>query len=376
MHILWHSNHPDDKTGYGRQTALWVPALASLGHDVAISAFHGAPASRSEWQGFPVYPGGDDQWGMDVVGAHARDFEADLVITLMDCWPADPAGLAGLKVAHWVPVDCDPLGAGDRLHLEQTGGTPVAMSRHGEKMLRAAGLDPLYVPHGIDAQVFTPILAEGRKVLRRLAGLPNGFIVGINAANNDKHRKSFAQQFQAFAACRARHADAVLLLHTRSDNSAADGLDLRALARACGLEPGRDVFFTDQYAYRTGAWGDDSMANWYRCLDVLSLASHAEGFGLPLIEAQACGIPVVTTRASAMTELCRAGWLADGEPFWNWRFQSWWRAPSVRKITDCYEKAYRDRGRLSGRAREFALGYDVRLVLKQHWQPALTRLLP
>ena len=85
------------------------------------------------------------------------------------------------------------------------------------------------------------------------------------------------------------------------------------------------------------------MAAWYNGLDVLSLCSYGEGFGLPLIEAQACGIPVVTTDASAMSELCGAGWLVSGTPFWTDGHQSWWVRPDAADITNAYEMAWQAR---------------------------------
>jgi glycosyltransferase involved in cell wall biosynthesis len=45
---------------------------------------------------------------------------------------------------------------------------------------------------------------------------------------------------------------------------------------------------------------DESLAGVYRSSDVLLFASLAEGFGMPIIEAQACGIPVVTSDLEPM----------------------------------------------------------------------------
>lgn len=372
MRILWHSNAPWCNTGYGRQTSLQVPLLHNLGHEVAISAFHGLQGSPTTWSKFPVYPGGDDPWGMDVVAGHYRHWKADLLITLQDCWAADPAGVAGLNVAHWMPVDCDPLGAGDRWHLQQTGGRPVAFSRHGEQLLADAGFDPLYVPHSIDTACFRP--SPDREPMRDQLGLADRFVVGINAANNDKSRKGFPEQLQAFARLAARHDDAVLVIHARRDNDACGGLDLRPLLRACGLEEGEQVRFAGQYGLQAGLYSDTDMAAWYSCLDVLSACSWAEGCGLPLLEAQACGVPVVTTRASAMTEHCGPGWLVYGERFWNYRHEAWWIKPSVATIARCYEQAYEGAGRLRGRARQFASAFDVAAVVRDYWAPALAEL--
>lgn len=84
MKVMWCSNAPWCRTGYGTQTEIWVPRLAELGHDMAIFAFHGLQGGMIDWQGIPVYPAGLQPYGGDVVGMHARHFGADLVITLMD----------------------------------------------------------------------------------------------------------------------------------------------------------------------------------------------------------------------------------------------------------------------------------------------------
>src|SRR5690348_13654026 len=78
--IMIHSNAPICPSGYGQQTGLLAPRLGTLGHEVAISAFTGIAGARIQWQGIPVYPGGMNPYGADVIGGHARDFKADLVI--------------------------------------------------------------------------------------------------------------------------------------------------------------------------------------------------------------------------------------------------------------------------------------------------------
>jgi hypothetical protein len=56
------------------------------------------------------------------------------------------------------------------------------MSRFGERMLTQAGLQPLYVPHGVDTQLFHPGVCK-RDDARRMLGLPtDGYIVGMVAA--------------------------------------------------------------------------------------------------------------------------------------------------------------------------------------------------
>jgi glycosyltransferase involved in cell wall biosynthesis len=48
---------------------------------------------------------------------------------------------------------------------------------------------------------------------------------------------------------------------------------------------------------------DDEVPLWYAGADALAYPSLAEGFGLPALEAMACGTPVVTSDCSALPEV-------------------------------------------------------------------------
>lgn len=47
----------------------------------------------------------------------------------------------------------------------------------------------------------------------------------------------------------------------------------------------------------------DELADWYRAADLFVYPSRYEGFGLPPLEAMACGTPVVTSNASSLPEV-------------------------------------------------------------------------
>lgn len=373
MRILWLSNAPWMATGYGRQTALFAPLLAGAGHDVAICAMAGLQGGPLTWQGIPVYPGGQVGAAMDVIAGHYAHHKADLLITLMDTWRLVPEAVAGLNVACWTPVDCEPMSCLDWAALTASGAKPVAMSRFGEAMMRKKDLAPLYVPHGVDTSVFRPCAGPGWSEARP-AGRP--FTVGMVAANTDKRRKGFDKAFQAFARYRDKHApDARLLVHAQMVNDltvGADGLDLAALAEARAL--GESVSFCDQYAYKAGLTGDDAMASFLSGLDVLLNPSLGEGFGLPVLEAQACGTPVIVTRGSAMAEMCGAGWSVTGEREWNWMHRADWTDPTVDGLVKALGRAHRaSRSALGpgGQAVTFAGGYEAGRVMREYWAPAL-----
>ena len=132
----------------------------------------------------------------------------------------------------------------------------------------------------------------------------------------------------------------------------------------------------DQYRYAAGLIRPEELAEWYGMLDVLSACAFGEGFGIPIMEAQACGTPVITTAASSMSELNPLGTEVNGEPFWNGVHKGWWVKPSVTEIATAYEKAYQDRNQVDhARLREFAGEYSVENVSEKYMKPAVSELL-
>jgi glycosyltransferase involved in cell wall biosynthesis len=372
--ILWHSNAPWVASGYGKQTRLFAARLQKLGHEVAISAFSGLQGARIDFEGMTVYPRGIDSHGNDVLAVHAEHFfggsaRDGIVLPLTDIWVLRPEVLRQLRCAAWVPVDHDPCQPPSVRTLRKGNCLPIAMSRFGERMLLEAGFEEtVYVPHGVELDVFRP---HGQLAARKVLGLPqDAFLVGMVAANQGA-RKSFPQALRAFAIFRERHPDALLYLHTWLGPQ-FQGLDLNALAQQ--LVPREALLVCDQYRYAQGDYTDADLAQVYSALDLLMNPAQGEGFGVTIVEAQACGTPVLLTNFSSMPELCGAGWLVGGEPVYT-SFQSWQLQPSVEAMVAALEEAYaladEERIALREQARRFSLAYSADLVTVDHFLPAL-----
>ena len=84
MRIVWHSNAGWNNSGYGKETALFVPRIASLGHEILCAAPYSFGGNCLEWAGFTVMPCARDGAGNDTIVQNHEYFRADLTLTLCD----------------------------------------------------------------------------------------------------------------------------------------------------------------------------------------------------------------------------------------------------------------------------------------------------
>lgn len=380
LRISWLSNAPFAQTGYGNQTRLFARRIKdNLKHDVAITAFWGHEGSIINWDGIPVYGKGFHLYGQDVMAAHASNFRADILISLMDAWVIQTGLLQDYKDKWypWFPIDHDPLPKPIADAVKKSP-KPITMSLFGKRMMEDVELDCFYVPHGVETDIFKPV---DRKEAREKMLLPKDvFIVGMVAANKGSPpRKAFFQNIAAFAELHKKHNDTVMYIHTihGGAQATAEMVNLVEFCNFIGLEVGRDVIFPDQYYYMLG-YPDDRMNMLYNAMDVHMLVSMGEGFGIPILEAQSAGTPVIVGDWTSMSELCMAGWKVDkaeAEPFYT-PLGSWQYLPRAGAIADKLELAYHNKNNLALRkkARDMAIAYDADLVTEQYWKPCLDEI--
>jgi len=176
----------------------------------------------------------------------------------------------------------------------------------------------LVVPHGVDAHAFAAPDAAERAALRQAFGFEPEHVVFANVGI-PSWNKGVDTLLVAFARVRARHAQARLVLknHRTLYGLSADPV-FQAVARAHpGLltpEVMASIFLIEDNL------GQAELRGLYACADAYVSPYRAEGFNLPVLEAMACGTPVIVTAGGPTDDFCPEG-LAR-------------RVPSVRRATE------------------------------------------
>lgn len=147
------------------------------------------------------------------------------------------------------------------------------------------------VPLAVDAR-FRPLPEVVVRAVARRYGLPDRFLLNIGGFDA---RKNLPRLVEAFAELRRRGYPGGLAIAGRPP-SAPSALfpDVAGLVRRLGLEGA--VHFP-------GLVPDADKIALYGACEVMVYPSRYEGFGLPPLEAMACGAPVVAANSSSLPEV-------------------------------------------------------------------------
>lgn len=216
----------------------------------------------------------------------------------------------------------------------------VTPSRWSRDRLVDHGLDAdgiVVVPHGVKADTFRPLAAAERASTRQALGIGPDDVLFVNIGVATWN-KGLDLLVTAFARVRRRHANARLLI---KDHQAMYGIGAdRTLAQVGRQHPGLiDDRVLAGISLVNGSLDQAQIRALYGVADAYVSPYRAEGFNLPVLEAMACGTPVLVTAGGATDDFCppelatrlpaRPGTSAD-EPQANGRFL----VPDVDALTE------------------------------------------
>lgn len=167
-----------------------------------------------------------------------------------------------------------------------------------EEAIKLLSLDPkrtFAIHNGLDHEIFKPY--DKRQVRKELK-LPEDAKIILHVGA-ETPRKNVLGLMQASARVKNQLPNAFLVRLGEKTKEVADKI------KEFGLEG--SINYLQEIK-------DEEVAKLYSSADVLVLPSFEEGFGLPIIEAMACGTPVVTSNCGAMKEIADdAAILADSK---------------------------------------------------------------
>ncbi len=295
MRILLQSNAPWIPTGYGVTSKELLPRWKKLGHEVACFAFNGLYGGQLELDGIPMFPLAKELWGRDKMVFYNKLFRADIYMTFIDVWAVPEIANMDLRWIPICPVDHEPVQDAITSVL-QGAYRVVSLAKNGQKLLKDKGIDstPIYI--GVDTKVYKP-LGNRDECKKKLGFKETDFVMGIVAMNKGA-RKNLSDMFDIFKRFRDRHNNAKLYIH--SDPLRPDGFDLIKMANTFGITD--SIMLSDVNALELG-FPPEQMAELYNAFDVTLMNTAGEGFGQPIIESQACGVPVITNDFTTGREL-------------------------------------------------------------------------
>jgi glycosyltransferase involved in cell wall biosynthesis len=310
MKILMLGDSPFIKTGFGIVNAIAFKELSDAGHELLVIG--GQDTNERDIPNgtfFPVKNQAIDSIGWTLVDAVVEEHAPDAVHIIGD--PATVTSwllkksLYKLPITVYMPVEGAPL---NQQWVDVLSQTPnlniITCSNYGVEILRAAGLTAKMAYHGVSSD-FAPMSADERDAKRYAVGWNDKFVIMCVAQNVE--RKQWGRLFEAVSILSKKYKDVILYAHTVPfNNYYLGGHNLPRLAVEMGISD--RVFFPQDHKRHNDAIelrGVDKpgLIDLYNMADVFVLPSQVEGFGLPLAEAMACGLPVMHTNYGAGAEV-------------------------------------------------------------------------
>jgi len=309
MRILWLSDSPMTVTGYATISWNICNKLAEAGHEVYFIGHNyigqtipkGLVLQDGTKFNFTILGGSPQAYAQNLLMPYIKKYNIDVFGILLDTFMTYPWLLnfdfSPAKSIFYYPSDGGggmPLGCENIL---KKVNCPVAMARFGMRQVKELyGMDTKYIPHAIDTKIYYPLSKEEKEQCKIKFGLQGKYVVGVVARNQG--RKMLDRTIKSFSLFCKDKPDAVLFMHTDPYDVAAP-FDMMNLINRYKLN-NRVIFsgmsFFNGFDYK-------KMNEVYNAMDCFLLTTSGEGFGVPILEAHACGIPTIATDYTTTQEL-------------------------------------------------------------------------
>lgn len=305
MRVGWISPSPLLTTGVGKVAQHLIAGLVQKGDEVFVSNPHyaGRPIVIDGATHFPL---SED---FSLIESFLDDVKPDVMVAYGSNWAAPYNRIApicvrkGIKLLWYSTVEFSSIS----IHYLQSliGATRVVTpSQYAKRLLAKHHIDAGVVPHGCDFSIYHPIEPKPKF---ETAG--DKFIFGMVARN--QLRKEYPVLMRAFSRLPQKVKDrSMLYLHTMSseETQGTRGWNMPEMILRMGLQ-GKVMMPTQKGQSKWWGEPEEEMAKFYNAMGCHCLLSSGEGFGLPILESEACGIPQIGSNNTAIPEVMGDGGL-------------------------------------------------------------------
>ncbi len=308
--IYWLSDSPMTCTGYSTISTNICNGLVDAGHEVFYQCHNyiGQPLPPGtklldgrEFK-FTIMGTGMKPYSEDLLVPKIRELKPDVFAILLDTFMAYQSNylnqdFAPAKTLFYFPSDGGgnlPIGCENIL---QKCHVPIAMSKFGQQQVQEVhNIQSKYIPHAVDTKIYFPVSKEEKEKIKAKFGLQGKFVIG--SVYRNQGRKMSDRMFKAFAVFAKTCPEAVLFCHSDPNDQAAVFNSIH-LINKLGIQ--NRVIFSGMSFFK--GFDYKKMYEIYNAMDVFTLSTSGEGFGVPIIEAMACEIPCVVTDYTTTKEL-------------------------------------------------------------------------
>lgn len=344
--IQINAAHPHSVASYGVLANVLSRTLLSNGFEyiVASSLMGGNKPEffTNGTQHFHVYPQ-RQMPNIGVAGSSSNDMvyrleQSHLMISIMNPRLLDVATYSKRNSIMWTPSETDEMMPSDIKVLEHASAI-WGMSKFVTESIKRAmpHKDNIYY---VPCMIYDDYVPKNKQVARDYLAhhsmrallvnnpmqsandpryrptyneLKDAFILGFNGANTqDPSRKDFYSLVEIFALILKQVPNAYLYLHTASLYGEAWWL----LAKDLGVD--HRILCPVMEMYDMNYFEPEDLAIIYSAWDVSLDVEYGAGFGLPPVEAMACGVPFIGLEHTSLTEHTHPHLLIKSKPkYWR-----------------------------------------------------------
>ncbi len=308
--VLSFGDNPLTSTGYGCVWNNLLPRWKKTKPDWEF--YHVGWQSRDRphetKDGYWILPMGKLEYGYDVCYSNLMKYQPDFLITLCDVgwqsgfiqavFEAKKNGWRG-KWVMYTPVDTHSWAMG-WTEIFSKADINVSMAKFGEQQMKAHNIPNILIEHGVDLEDFKP--TDNKELLKKKVNMEGKFVVGFVGRNQT--RKMLDRIMLGFSHFAKDKSDVCLMLHT-DEEPPQQGWSLKYMQWMYKIEDKLKLTKTGLDVFSRQNIGEHTMNEIYNFMDVFCYGTGGEGFGLPGIECQAAGVPLLMTDCSTALDLCR-----------------------------------------------------------------------